>query len=157
MCGSVAASPGVVLHTQSGQEFTALVLEVFRFNGRLLSAGDRLAKPLQLTSARWQVLGAIEDSPLSVARIARNMGLTRQSVQRLSDRLEQEGFVEYEPNPQHRRAKLVRLTQKGTTLMGEIWKRQTEWANRVTAEISAHEIQAALTVIRKLRLKLEDP
>jgi len=46
-------------HTKSGKAFTELVLETFQFNGRLLAAGDRLAKPLGLTSSRWQVLGAI--------------------------------------------------------------------------------------------------
>ena len=59
-------------HTKAGAAFTALVLEVFRFNGRLLAAGDRLGEPLGLTSARWQVLGAVEEKPLPVAQIGRN-------------------------------------------------------------------------------------
>jgi DNA-binding MarR family transcriptional regulator len=74
-------------HKKAGKAFTELVLETFRFNGRLLLAGDRLAKPLELTSSRWQVLGAIEEKPLTVAQIARKMGLARQNVQRLADAL----------------------------------------------------------------------
>jgi hypothetical protein len=31
-----------------------------RFNGRLLTAGDKLTKELGLSSALWQVLGAID-------------------------------------------------------------------------------------------------
>src|SRR5271170_4594915 len=92
-------------HTKAGKAFTELILEIFRFNGRLLAAGDRLAKPLGLTSARWQVLGAIEEGPLPVAQIARNMGLARQNVQRLADVLQEEGFVQYNPNPDHQRAR----------------------------------------------------
>ena len=38
---------------------TGLVIEVFRLNGDLLAAGDALVGDLGLTSARWQVLGAI--------------------------------------------------------------------------------------------------
>jgi hypothetical protein len=45
-------------HTSAGRTLTDLVLEVFRLNGRLLAAGDRLSKTVGLTSARWQVLGA---------------------------------------------------------------------------------------------------
>src|SRR5215210_6586367 len=61
---------------------TELILETFRLNGRLLAAGDALVRDLGLTSARWQVLGAVAMSPvpLPVSHIARNMGLSRQGV-----------------------------------------------------------------------------
>lgn len=53
---------------------TELILETFRLNGRLLAAGDALVANIGLTSARWQVLGAIALSPvpLPVAHLARN-------------------------------------------------------------------------------------
>ena len=40
---------------------TDLVLEVFRLNGRMIASGDSLVAKIGLTSARWQVLGAIDD------------------------------------------------------------------------------------------------
>ncbi|MBV1960931.1 MAG: MarR family transcriptional regulator [Immundisolibacteraceae bacterium] len=56
-----------------------MALEVFRLNGMLLAAENRLAQPFDLTSARWQVMGVIHLSgrTLTVAQIARRMGLTR--------------------------------------------------------------------------------
>ena len=68
-----------------GEALTDLVLAVFRLNGRLLAAGDHLVSDLGLTSARWQVLGAIAlaPSPQPVAWLARSMGLNRQGVQRI--------------------------------------------------------------------------
>jgi DNA-binding Lrp family transcriptional regulator len=85
---------------------TALILETFRLNGRLLAAGDALVESLNLTSARWQVLGAIATAPvpLSVAQIARSMGLTRQAVQRLANDMERDGLLRFAANPNHRRA-----------------------------------------------------
>jgi hypothetical protein len=58
-----------------------LSVEVFRLNGELLAAGDALVAELGLTSARWQVLGAIalSPAPLPIAHVARNMGLRRAS------------------------------------------------------------------------------
>jgi hypothetical protein len=53
--------------------FTWLILEIFRFNGRLLAAGDCLTKAVGLLSARWQVLGSVGEVPLPVTQIARNM------------------------------------------------------------------------------------
>jgi DNA-binding MarR family transcriptional regulator len=142
-------------HTKSGKAFTELVLETFRFNGRLLAAGDRLAKPLGLTSSRWQVLGAIEDRPLPVAQIARNMGLARQNVQRLADLLQEEGFVAYNPNPDHQRAKLVCLTDKGQRVVKQLARHQTLWANQVASTVGAADIENALTLIKKLRSRLD--
>ncbi len=142
-------------HTKAASAFTDLILETFRFNGRLLAAGDRLTKPLGLTSARWQVLGAIEGQSLSVAQIARKMGLARQNVQRLANELEKAQMVEYLPNPEHKLAKLVRLTERGRAAMQDLGQRQQRWANRTTATVSAAEIQAAVALLVKLRLRLE--
>jgi hypothetical protein len=56
-------------------------------HGELLESGDRLVKPLQLTSSRWQILGAIAlaDSPRSAPQLAAQMGMTRQGAQKQLD------------------------------------------------------------------------
>ena len=78
---------------RQGGAFAELVIEVFRLTGQLLQAGDELAKPVGLTSSRWQVLGVVEHAPASVAHVAREMGLSRQSVQRTADLLAEDGLV----------------------------------------------------------------
>lgn len=101
--------------TDPPSDVRQLALAIFAANGRLVSAGNELVAHLGLTSAWWQVLAALRYSPvpLAVAHIARNMGLTRQAVQRIVDLLAQQGLVEFQPNPHHRRAKLVVLTPAG--------------------------------------------
>lgn len=142
-------------HTPSGAAFTALLLEVFRLNGRLLAAGDRLTADLDLTSARWQVLGAIDAEPLSVAQIARAMGLARQSVQRLADALAAEGVVAYRDNPAHRRAKLVALTADGRRRLDKLNRRQVAWANAIARGIPAAELKSAHGVLQSLGAALD--
>jgi DNA-binding MarR family transcriptional regulator len=142
-------------HTKAGKAFTDFIVETFRINGRLLTAGDRLTRPFKLSSARWQVLGAIVAKPLPVAQIARNMGVARQSVQRLADILEKTGIVEYASNPDHARAKLVRLNDKGSRIMKALARSQSRWANEIASSASSSEIASALRVIRNLRLRLE--
>ena len=138
---------------------TELILEVFRLNGDLLSAGDRIAGVHGQTSSRWQVLGALRHGPETVAGIARVMGRARQSVQRTADRLEAEGTVEYVDNPAHRRAKLVRLTAAGEATLAGISALQVEWTNTLAAAIRAGkaDIEAATDVLRQLRTELESP
>lgn len=136
---------------------TALILETFRLNGRLLAAGDALVGGLGLTSARWQVLGAIaaESSPLSVAQVARAMGLTRQAVQRLANDLAREGLVRFAPNPHHRRAKLIVMTPLGQSAYDAAMRRQAPWAQALAQGLSAERIGAATAVLRQLRHRLE--
>jgi DNA-binding MarR family transcriptional regulator len=141
-------------HTKAGAAFTELVLEIFRLNGNLLAEGDRLAAPLGLTSARWQILGAIEAQELSVAQISRRMGVTRQNVQRIADALEKIGMLSFTPNPAHQRAKLVRLSAKGSRIMHELGARQVQWANRIASVASDSEIRTLLETMRKLASRL---
>src|SRR3974377_210520 len=89
----------------AGEAATDLILNLFRVNNLLLTAGDRLVDGLGLTSARWQVLGAIAyaDRPQPVAWLARDMGANRQNVQRIINDLHREGLVAFAPNPPPRR------------------------------------------------------
>jgi DNA-binding MarR family transcriptional regulator len=137
---------------------TDLILETFRLNGCLLMAGDALVADIGLTSARWQVLGAIALSPvpLPVAHIARNMGLTRQAVQRLANEMERDGLVRFAPNPHHQRAKLVLLTTRGEAAYAAASRRQRPWASSLAAGLSDKQIEAATVMLRTIRQRLED-
>ncbi|WP_454624091.1 MarR family winged helix-turn-helix transcriptional regulator [Bradyrhizobium cenepequi] len=136
---------------------TQLILEVFRLNGSLIAAGDRLVADLGLTSARWQVLGAIALSPTSepVARLARSMGLHRQGVQRIVNELVAEGIVTLDENPHHRRAKLVRLTKKGEALYRAAARRQQPWARRLAKGIEVKAMDSARATLKAVRERLE--
>ncbi|MFF2194792.1 MarR family winged helix-turn-helix transcriptional regulator [Streptomyces sp. NPDC058157] len=122
-------------------------LGVFRLNGQFLAVSEELARPAGLTAAWWQVLGAVLARPLPVAEIARTMGITRQSVQRVADLLAAEGLAEYLPNPAHRRAKLLRPTEEGRAAVARIGPAHAELAARLTAllgEAALAETAAAL-------------
>lgn len=143
--------------TEEGEAVTGLILDVFRLNGRLLVAGDRLVAELGLTSARWQVLGAIAyaERPESVAWHARTMGVHRQGIQRIANELEAEGIVEFQPNPHHKRAHLVVLTAKGQKLFNAALALQAPWVNRLSSGLKAKDIATAKRVIEQLKSHLE--
>lgn len=143
--------------TRLRRSLTDLVIDVFRLNGALLASGDALVKDLGLTSARWQVLGAIAFSPvpLPVAHLARNMGLTRQAVQRSVDEMLSDGLVRLDPNPHHRRAMLVTMTERGTSAYRAASERQERWADVLAAGLSPKGIEAASLLMRELQRRLE--
>ena len=143
-----------ISRTPFAEVFTQLILETFRFNGRLLAAGDRLTKELGLSSSLWQVLGAIDEAPLPVAQIAQNMGLTRQSVRRTTNVLKDKGFVEFQENPNHQRAKLVVLTKQGQKVLDKVIKIQIDWSNGVSKGLSATKLKAVIQTMRSLSERL---
>jgi DNA-binding MarR family transcriptional regulator len=135
-----------------------LIVCVFRLNGRLIDAGNRLVVEVGLTSAWWQVLGALSLSPvpLPVAHIARNMGLSRQAVQRIADLLAEKGLVRFEANPHHQRAKLVVLTPAGSAAARAAEERQRPWAREMAAGLPLERITSALEVLTRLDQHLAD-
>jgi DNA-binding MarR family transcriptional regulator len=143
--------------TPAGEAVTNLMLDLFRLNNRLLTAGDRLVSGLGLTSARWQTLGAIvaAERPEPVAWLARNLGANRQNVQRIINDLQKEGLVIFQTNPHHRRAQLVRLTDKGKQSFDAAMRLQTPWVNHLSEGLTIKDIQTFHRVSIALRQKLE--
>lgn len=142
--------------TTEGQAATDVVLETFRANGVFLTAGDHLAAAAGLTSARWQVLGALElaGRPLTVPQIARRMGLTRQSVQATVKQMLVEGLVIPQENPDHRRSPLITQTQLGHERYADVDRRQIRWINELAIGLDGAELAIAADVLRQLTSRL---
>ena len=143
--------------TRAAEAVTDLALDVFRLNGLLLTVGDRIVARLGLTSARWQVLGAIAyaERAQPVAWLAHDMGGNRQNVQRIVNDLRKMGLVTLEVNPHHRRASLVVLTEKGRRTFDEAMRVQAPWANLLSEDLAIKDIDTTRRVVVELRKKLE--
>ncbi|MEV0028686.1 MarR family transcriptional regulator [Nocardia sp. NPDC050793] len=136
--------------TPEQELFSTAAITSFRLNGQFLAIAEELAKPAGLTAAWWQVLGAVLREPLPVAGIARAMGITRQSVQRIADLLVDKGLAEYRPNPAHRRAKLVAPTEEGYAAVRRIHPRHAVLADRLAAELGTDEFARIVEAITRL-------
>ncbi|MFT4185019.1 MAG: MarR family transcriptional regulator [Rhizobium sp.] len=134
-------------------ELGRLILEVFRLNGRLLARGDEIVGPIGLTSARWQVLGALARSKTgrTVAQIAREAGVARQGVQRIVNELVRDGLVSFRDNPHHRKAQLVVLTDKGGDAYGAADRLRRDWIGALAAGFQSADIARAVEVLAALR------
>lgn len=149
--------PGIApeIRTAAGDALTDLVLATFQLNGRFLEAAETMARPVGLTAAWWQVLGAVLAQPATVSTIAREMGLARQGVQRIADVLVEQHFAEYLPNPAHRRASLLQPTDAGRDALANLADHQHRWANQTAAKVSETELRRALRTIHRLIDSLE--
>jgi DNA-binding MarR family transcriptional regulator len=143
--------------TPAGDALTDLMLDLFRATSLILTAGDRLVAPLGLTSARWQILGAIAtaERPQPVAWLARDLGANRQNVQRIVNDLSADRLVALEMNPHHRRAQLVVLTDKGKRAFDAAMDLQAPWVNALADGLSVRDVATVRRVVTALRRKLE--
>ena len=142
----------------SPEGVTELILRIFRVNGALLGAGDRLVGTLGLTSARWQLLGGIaeREESQSVAQLARQIGVTRQAVQRIANELKVEGIVAFRLNPRHKRAQLIEFTAHGRLLFEQAMQLQRPWAAQLGSGLTASRATEACKALDMLLAALDD-
>lgn len=133
-------------------QLTELVLTVFRVNGAMVQWGDQFALPFGLTSARWQMLGALalSDRPISAPRIAEVMGVTRQGAQKQLNLLQDEKLIERLQNPSNMRSPLYRLSTLGEVRYRELEAAWKKHARSLARQLDSQEIGAANQVLASL-------
>ncbi|WP_076590826.1 MarR family winged helix-turn-helix transcriptional regulator [Herminiimonas arsenitoxidans] len=148
------------LTTSTGRLVELLVDETLRLRGRILSASREANEKRGLQShSQGLILTAVvrASEPPTVAKIARSLGLTRQSVQRTANELAATGLVIFEDNPHHKRAKQLAPTKAGLKMHAQNADSQGKWTDRVGTAVSAADLEHAVNVLRKVRRYLEHP
>src|SRR5436305_6357275 len=138
---------------------TAPLLELFnevhRFSSDLkkLSAsthGDGMV--LIATQSLMQMLA--EHGPQTVPSIAQARHNSRQNTQVMADRLAHLGWIEFIPNPKHKRSDLVQLTQKGLVQLKTSAEVERRILERLATNIPEQAIRKALDLLGPLHLQI---
>jgi DNA-binding MarR family transcriptional regulator len=125
-----------------------IVADVYELAGRFRTEGERIAATVGQTQARWQVMSAASTASLTVAQIARRLGVTRQNVQRIADLLVNEGWATFEPNPDHRGSPNLVLTKRGQTTLAQLGKAAARSHAKLAGRLTGTDIG---TIHRGLR------
>jgi len=98
--------------------------------GRFAEIEDRLLADTGFSSARMRVAATLEapGAVRTTPQIARSLGLSRQAVQRLADDLVARGLAGWSDNPDHRRARLLGLSEAGREAYAQALRRKGLWA-----------------------------
>ena len=136
---------------------TEVILGVFRLNARLLEMGNQMVAPLGMTSARWQVLGAIALSGKAVScpQIAAAMGVTRQGAQKQLHLAYQDQLVAIQENPHNLRSPLYELTAAGKDVYAKAMALQAVWSKSLAQGVTSSDWNTALNVLRVLDTRLQ--
>lgn len=112
---------------------------------------ESLARAAGQSRARWLVLSALLRQELTVPQIARRLGVTRQSVQRLADRLSEDGLVRFVTNPDHKRSSRLALTDQGRDLARRLERAENDWKEEIVDHIETEDLETSLYTLRALR------
>jgi DNA-binding MarR family transcriptional regulator len=85
----------------------------------LRAAGDEITRRFGQTTAERGLTRQAQGQQ-TVAALARSRPVARQWIQRLSNQLAKDRLIEFVDNPNHKRAKLTRLTPEGQWLLDRI-------------------------------------
>ncbi len=133
-----------------------LTIAIFRLNGQMLAAGESIARPAGITVAWWQVLGAVLHEPLSAPGIGRKIGITRQAVQRIVNRLVEENMLAYVPNPAHKRSPLLSPTEAGRSALASIRPGRSSFSQRIVDAFGHAELESLVSELERLSGVVEE-
>ncbi len=118
-----------------------------------VAAADLMGKGAGSSGRRSILRELARNEPRTVAHMARARPVARQHFQKIVNRLNLEGLVEFIPNPAHERSKLVRLTLNGHLFVEALMRREAKLIADLAADISMHDVQTATNVLRELKNK----
>ncbi|MFI8221510.1 MarR family winged helix-turn-helix transcriptional regulator [Streptomyces sp. NPDC085932] len=136
-------------------EAALLIADVFEAAGALRRLSEKTASVEGLTQARWQVLSAVSEDPLTVPQAARRLGVRRQNIQRVANDLAAFGLAAYAPNPDHRGSPLLTLTPRGKETLARVTDRAAARDRTLFAAVPEEEIIAARATLRRLLSELD--
>ncbi|MFB9567149.1 MarR family winged helix-turn-helix transcriptional regulator [Saccharopolyspora hordei] len=120
---------------------------VMRLARRLRAERD----PGELTLGRLAVLGRLErDGPATTSALAVAERVTPQSMARIVQHLISAGLAERAPDPDDRRAAIVRITDAGREQVQQDRQRREAWLARAMSELSDVERDLLVLAARLL-------
>lgn len=134
-------------------QLTQLVLEIFKTNGQLVRWGDDFTSEFGISSAKWQVLGAIAmtDQPLSSPQIAYEMGISRQGAQKQLNALMAEELIEPITNPHNKRSPLYRPTEGGQIMFDQINQKWMAHTQNLSNKLQDYDLEQAIQLLQTIR------
>ncbi|MFC1698753.1 MarR family winged helix-turn-helix transcriptional regulator [Candidatus Omnitrophota bacterium] len=109
-----------------------------------------------LSSAKFNILLMAkhrgEDKGLPQREISRLLLVTTSNITRMVDKLEKESYVERLAKEGDRRVNLIKITEKGATLLDEIWPHYKVMVDKLVASpLSAQDKLTIISLLEKFK------
>jgi len=135
-----------------------LIDELLRIEGRFKSAFADFRRAIGLNESELMLLNALCEAEASatVSQVARSLGHARQLIQRSANSLIGMGLIETLPNPDHKRAVLLRPTRHGWDVKRQVNARAEVLADALRGHVDVDAVYSAINSLRAVRRALEN-
>jgi DNA-binding MarR family transcriptional regulator len=134
--------------------FDQLLMDVFREMGA--HRPEQVLPGWSLSLSEVYALGILaERAPLAQQELGAELSLEKSSVSRLVQQLDGRGWVSRQPGAHDNRLRLLRLTEEGAAIAGQIQRHMSERHAALFAALTEQERAALLTGLTALRRALE--
>jgi DNA-binding MarR family transcriptional regulator len=127
-----------------------IAADIFELAGRFRDNGEAIAQTVGQTQARWQVMSAASAGQRTVPQIARRLGVSRQSVQRIADLLVAEDWATFEANPDHRGSPYLVLNKRGSAALAKLTTAAAAYHTRLAHHLSGTDVVAIHRGLRRV-------
>jgi DNA-binding MarR family transcriptional regulator len=144
--------------TESKYSDLALLVDaVHRIRGRLREPFQAAHEKTGLSDMEITVLTAVFEAqhPPTVPRIGRSLGHSRQVIQRAANALIEQGLISLQDNPDHKRASLLVITEKGSAMKRASRSETDKIAADILSAIDTDAVRQATTLLNGIRSQLE--
>lgn len=97
---------------------------------------------LAISQTEWKILGRIERDGLPVARITKNLHITRQAIHKLIKNLSAKGLIELYPMENNKKERCIALTELGHECYDIYTNIHAHIENQIAANIGAGEMES---------------
>ena len=137
------------------QDMKRVLIAIGRTNG-VINKHSRTLSRNEISPARLQMLSAIAHfSTPTISFIARSIKSTRQNVSILVEGLVRDNLVVMVDNPNHKRSRILRLTEEGKRLLDSISGRRDNLCTNISDGISPKDLQTTIKVLNHISKVLE--
>lgn len=137
---------------------TANLARVTRLAAYLERGLAEISANAGLKPAQFQVLAELigrESSAMTVSDLARVVVLTSGAMTPLLDQLDERGLIHRQVDPDDRRARRIRITEKGRSLISRALDQQVTRHRALNAVLNAEERETLSALLRKLLIAVE--
>ena len=143
--------------TDPGKQFHDLFREVFKLHAALSAVMDGVHEQAGLSTAQHSIIRTLQEmGPVTVPEMAGQLGVSRQFVQTVCNRLFAMELLRFEDNPRHKRSRLVVLTDKGRTGFQQARQNENHTIAKALKGVDAAKATEAHDLLKQIRRSVQD-
>jgi DNA-binding MarR family transcriptional regulator len=96
------------------------------------------------------VFRSLCDRPMTVSELANHLEITKQGAAQVIDDMERRGYVEREPDPDDRRARLVRLSGRGERALANARRFHRDYERRLARTHGQDAVRTLRTMLEAI-------